>query len=104
MEPENKLARTQHQNYSLASHSVCKLLQVNRLDETSRLMPATIQAALEFPLVRDVESQVGREQLRRYIEFELIKLSQLVSVCGNLNDALVQFICNLHWELTPIDA
>src|SRR5690606_14093924 len=92
MEPENKLARTQHQNYSLASHSVCKLLQVNRLDETSRLMPATIQAALEFPLVRDVESQVGREQLRRYIEFELIKLSQLVSVGGNLNDAQVQFI------------
>ena len=57
-------------------------------------MPASIEAALEFPLVREVESQVGREQLRRYIEFELIKLSQLVSVGGNLNDAQVQFISN----------
>lgn len=69
-----------------------KLLRVNLLDETSRLIPATIQAALEFPLVREVEKQVGREQLRRYIEFELIKVSQLVSVGGNLNDAQVQFI------------
>jgi len=64
-------------------------------------MPATIQAALEFPLVRDVESQVGREQLRRYIEFELIKLSQLVSVGGNLNDAQVQFISNQLVERYP---
>lgn len=55
-------------------------------------MPATIQAAMECPLVRDAEREVGREQLRRYIEYELVKISQLVSVGGNLNDAQVQFI------------
>lgn len=47
---------------------------------------------MECPLVRDAEREVGREQLRRYIEYELVKISQLVSVGGNLNDAQVQFI------------
>jgi hypothetical protein len=64
-------------------------------------MPSTIEAALEFPLVRDVEREIGREQLRRYIEFELIKLAQLVSVGGNLNDAQVQFISGQLVERYP---
>lgn len=100
--PARMQLEKRHQQTSLSnSHNVCKTLQSGRLDETSRLMPSTIEAALEFPLVRDVEREIGREQLRRYIEFELIKLAQLVSVGGNLNDAQVQFISGQLVERYP---
>lgn len=43
----------------------------------------------------------GRGQVVRFIEFELVKMSALISVGGNLNDSQVQFIATQLVELFP---
>lgn len=55
-------------------------------------MPSRIEDALNFPVVKEVLQVAGEVEVRRYIEFELIKLANLVSVGGNLNNAQVVFI------------
>lgn len=62
------------------------------LERISSRMPARIEDALNFPVVREVIGVAGEMEVRRYIEFELIKLANLLSVGGNLNNAQVVFI------------
>lgn len=53
------------------------------------------------PPICDLEKVVGRNQIVRYVEFELVKMTQLVSVGGNLNDHQVQFIATQLVEMFP---
>jgi hypothetical protein len=55
-------------------------------------MPVRIEDALDFPVVSDVVRVAGEHTVCRYLEFELIKLSSLISVGGNFNNAQVVFI------------
>jgi hypothetical protein len=64
-------------------------------------MPAKIDQALEFPIVKEVVTTAGEENVKRYIEFELIRVSSLVSVGGNLNNTQVQFIASELISLYP---
>lgn len=62
------------------------------LEKISSKMPAKIEDALNFPVVSEVIKTAGEVSVMRYIEFELIKLANLISVGGNLNDSQVVFI------------
>lgn len=62
------------------------------LESFSRRLPERIEDALDFPVLKETISAAGEGQVRAYIEFELIKLANLVSVGGNLNNAQVEFI------------
>lgn len=55
-------------------------------------LPSTIQQAIGHPPICDLEKVVGKNQIVRYVEFELVKMTALISVGSNLNDAQVQFI------------
>lgn len=65
------------------------------------LLPKTIKEALNDPPISEIVKVTGRGQVVRFIEFELVKMSALVSVGGNLNDAQVQFIATQLVELFP---
>lgn len=62
------------------------------LEKFSKRLPSRIEDAIEFPTVMDLVRITGEPTLVAYIEFELIRLSTLVSVGGNLTNAQVPFI------------
>lgn len=64
-------------------------------------MPRTIQAALKQPPICEVTKISGRGPVVRYVEFELIKATALVSVGGNMNDTQVQFVATQLVEMFP---
>ncbi len=69
--------------------------------ETSRLLPSTVKNAIGQPPLCDLIKVTGKGPIVRFIEFELIKLSKLVSVGGNLNSAQVEFIATQMVEFFP---
>lgn len=84
------------------SSSVCvKMLQSGNLKGVSDSLPATIKGAIEQPPISELMKVMGRSQVVRFIEFELIKMTTLVSVGGNLNNAQVEFIATQLVELFP---
>lgn len=62
------------------------------LEVFSSRMPKRIEDALDFPVVSEMVLAAGEDKIKAYVEFELIKLSTLISVGGNLNNAQVIFI------------
>lgn len=64
-------------------------------------LPSTIQKAVGQPPICDLEKVVGRNQIVRYVEFELVKMTALISVGNNLNDSQVQFIATQLVEFFP---
>lgn len=64
-------------------------------------MPARIEDALNFPVVKEVVKVAGEVAVQKYLEFELIKLAHLVSVGGNLNNAQVVFIAQELIKIFP---
>lgn len=85
----------------LSQSAVCETLMADKYDETSQLLPTTVKNAIGQPPICDMEKVTGRGKLVAFIEFELVKLSKLVSVGGNLNNAQVQFIATQLIELFP---
>jgi hypothetical protein len=77
------------------------MLSKNNLAGVASLLPSTLKNAVGQPPICDLERVVGRGQIVRYIEFELIKMTSLVSVGGNLNDSQVQFIATQMVEMFP---
>ena len=80
---------------------MCRTLKSRNFAETEKLLPKTIKEALEEPPISEIVKVTGRGQVVRFVEFELVKMSALVSVGGNLNDAQVQFIATQLVELFP---
>lgn len=58
----------------------------------SESLPATIEKALDQPPLSQLVKVTSEQSVKLAIEFELIKLSTLVSVGGNLTSAQVPFI------------
>lgn len=57
--------------------------------------------ATNEPPICDVVRVVGKGQVVRFIEFELIKMTSLISVGNNLNTAQVEFIAMQLVEMFP---
>lgn len=64
------------------------------LEEISKRMPSRIADALNFPVVKEVCEVAGNDAVKRFVEFELIRLSALVNVGSNLTDLQVNFIAD----------
>lgn len=77
------------------------MLQAERFDKVSESLPSTIKGAIEQPPISEVMKVTGRGQVVRFIEFELIKMTTLVSVGNNLNNSQVEFIATQLVELFP---
>lgn len=71
------------------------------LETFSKRMPSKIEAALDFPTVGEMVKAVGEGNIKAYLEFELIKLANLVSIGGNLNNAQVVFIAQELINIFP---
>lgn len=76
-------------------------LQTGDFKALSESMPKTLAKATEQPPICEIEKITGRGQVVRYIEFELIKMTTLISVSGNLNNTQVQFIATQMVEMFP---
>lgn len=76
-------------------------MQTNNLKEVSRLLPSTIPQAINQPPIIEWIKVVGRKKISNYLEFELIKLSTLVSVGGSFNNSQVEFLSDQLIELFP---
>lgn len=85
----------------LSQSAVCETLMADNYEGTSNLLPTTVKNAIGQPPICDMEKVIGRGKLVAFIEFELVRLSTLISVGGNLNNAQVQFIATQLIELFP---
>lgn len=76
-------------------------MRADNFKQVSKLLPSTIPQAIEQPPVSEWMKVVGGEKIYNYLEFELIKLSTLVSVGGSFNSSQVEFIAGQLIELFP---
>lgn len=65
------------------------------------MMPSTVKNAVGQPPICDLIRITGRAVIVRYIEFELLKLTELISVGGNLNNTQIEFISTQLVEMFP---
>jgi len=77
------------------------MLLKDRHKEVSELLPKTVKNAVNQPPLCEVAKVVGNNKVVRYIEWELVRMTSLVSVGNNLNDAQVQFIATQLVEMFP---
>lgn len=67
----------------------------------SESLPMSAVKASYFPKVFQVINLIGHKKLCAYVEYELISLSQLTSVGGNLNNTQVVFIAEELVRMYP---
>jgi hypothetical protein len=75
------------------------MLQAGNLKRVSELLPTTVRAAVGQPPICDVQKITGRAAIVRYIEFELIRMTTLISVGNNLDNEQIQFIATQLVEI-----
>lgn len=68
------------------------------------MLPAKIELVFEQPKISEMSKAIGEQNVKLMIQFELIKLAELMSVGGNLNNAQVQFISEQLIELYPTES
>lgn len=77
------------------------MLTANNFKGTSDFLPTTVKNAIGQPPICDVVRITGQAQVIRYVEFELIRMTQLISVGNNLNNSQVEFIATQLVEMFP---
>lgn len=65
------------------------------------MLPTKIELVFEQPKIREMCKAIGEANVKLMIQFELVKLAELMSVGGNLNDAQVEFVSEQLMELYP---
>lgn len=87
----------------LSQSAMVQHLQAARFDQVSAAMPKNAREVVagNHPPVSQLAKVVGMERLTGQIEFELVKITQLVSVGGSLNDAQIQFCAEQLLEVFP---
>lgn len=77
------------------------MLASGNLKGASDLLPKKISQATKEPPICDVAKVTGQGAVVRLVEYELVRMSSLVSVGNNLNDVQVQFIATQLVEMFP---
>lgn len=67
----------------------------------SEYLPSTVKQAIGQPPVCELIKVTGKASIVLYLQFELIQLSQRISVGGNLNNAQIEFIAVQLVEFFP---
>ena len=78
-----------------------KHLENNNYKSAADSMPKTVTMATKEPPICDVVQVIGRLKVVIFIKLELIKLSERVSVSGNLNESQLEFISTQLVEMFP---
>lgn len=68
------------------------------------MLPSKIELAIEQPKIQEMIKAIGEGPVKLMIQFELIKLAELMSVGGNLNNAQVDFIADQLIEMYPTES
>lgn len=68
------------------------------------MLPKKIEQTFDQPKVNEMVLAIGEIPVKRMIQFELIKLAELMSVGGNLNAAQVDFISDELIKLYPTES
>lgn len=97
-EKQNKLPKTLQ---LLSQTELSRTLVTGNFKAASELLPSRINEATKQPPICELIKVTGTSQVVRFIEFELIKMSSLVSVGNNLNNAQVEFIATQLVEMFP---
>jgi hypothetical protein len=71
------------------------------MNEASLMLPTNPKEVFAQPKVFEMIKAIGEAPVLSQIEFELVRLSELMTVGGNLNIALVTFIARQLVELYP---
>lgn len=77
------------------------MLASGNLKGVSDSLPKRITQVTKEPPISDVEKITGRAAVVRFVEFELVRMSALISVGNNMNDSQVQFIATQLVEMFP---
>jgi hypothetical protein len=89
---------------TLSQSALCRTLQTANFKATADRLPKTIKDALDEPPIAELVKVVPRANVVRYVEFELVKLTSLVSVGSNLNDSQIQFIADQLVDMFPAES
>ena len=76
-------------------------LENNNYKGASDSMPRTVTLATKEPPICDVIKVIGRLKVVIFVKLELIKLSERISVSGNLNESQLEFISTQLVEMFP---
>lgn len=76
----------------LSKTALCENLAEGKYDEVAKMMPTKISLALNEPPICDVVKVVGKGRIVVFLQTELIKLSERISVGNTLNGAQLEFI------------
>jgi hypothetical protein len=85
----------------LSQSALVETLRVGNFKAISESLPRTIKSAINQPPIYELLKVTGKASVVHYVEFELIKLSTLISVGGNLNNAQVEFIAVSLVDMFP---
>lgn len=88
----------------LSQSELCVAVKEGRFDEVSRLLPKTIKDAVEQPPLTDMIKVVGKTNVILSVQYELVKMANLVSVGNNLNNAQIEFIATQLVEMFPAES
>jgi len=72
-----------------------------RMNEASLMLPTNPKEVFAQPKVFEMVKAIGEAPVLSQIEFELVRLSELMTVGGNLNITLITFIARQLVELYP---
>lgn len=85
----------------LSQHKLSETIAANNFKAASEMLPKTIEQTFEQPKVKEMVLAIGEIPVKRMVQFELIKLAELMSVGGNLNTAQVDFISEELMKMYP---
>src|SRR5688572_28773383 len=88
----------------LSQNALCRAITEKRFDKASDLLPSKIEQAIIQPKIQEMIKAIGEGSVKLMIQFELIKLAELMSVGGNLNNAQVDFIAVQLIEMYPTES
>lgn len=78
-----------------------KHLENNNYKAAADSMPKTVAMSTKEPPICDVSKVIGRLKVVIFVKLELIKLSERISVSGNLTEPQLEFIATQLVEMFP---
>jgi len=80
---------------------LCQAIIANDFHTASNLLPTKIELVFDQPKICEMVTAIGENSVKLMVQFELIKLNDLMSVSGNLNQAQIDFISDQLVNMYP---
>lgn len=80
---------------------LCANLAAGNYTEVAKLLPSKINLAIKQPPICDLIKVVGKGRLVVFLQIELVKLTERISIGNNINAAQLEFISTQLVEFFP---